>query len=92
MRAPTGWFRPREHGRPRPGTGTGPGSRQARPGAVEGSAKTRPPSKRAIPDAAATEKIAKVHQQNKSVCDLLTVWADLRGKAVGDRYTHWRIM
>ncbi len=41
---------------------------------------------------AATEKIAKVRQQDKSVCDLLTVWADLRGNAVGDRYTYWRIM
>ena len=50
---------------------------------MESSAKTRPPSKRAITDATATEKILKVHEENNSVHGSLNVWAHLRRQGGG---------
>ena len=47
------------------------------------AAKTRPPSKRSITDAATTEVIRQVHAENNSVYGSLKVWAELRRRGAG---------
>ena len=65
----------------------GPGIATPPSGCSGGFGQTRPPPKRAITDATATEKIVKVHEENKSVNGSLNVWPSCAGRAVGDRVT-----